>query len=258
VAVERLNIDEHNRAQIEYFEHAGKRAMRPVSSPYVERQVDELVRFADLVEGELVLDVGCGMGRYTFPLADRGLRVEGVDLSQTLLDQLDRFNAGRYDIPLHCADVIDLPAALGARFDAVVGFFTLHHLHDLPASFAAMVRLVRPGGRVVFLEPNPLNVLYYVQIAVAPGMTWRGDKGILKMRPRTVFSAMEAAGLTSPAMTRFGVFPPFIANRSWGSRAERTLERVRAWRSLLAFQLFRGDRTGPPRGAPAHELRPTM
>jgi SAM-dependent methyltransferase len=234
-------MEKHNRAQIEYFEHAGKRAMRPTPSPYVERQVEELVRFADLAAGERVLDVGCGMGRYTFPLAERGLQVEGLDLSQTLLDRFDDFNAGRYDIPLHCADVIDLPTALGARFDAVVGFFTLHHLHDLPASFAAMARLVRPGGRVVFLEPNPLNVLYYVQIVAAPGMTWQGDKGILKMRPQTIFAAMENGGLRDLSMTRFGLFPPFLANRPWGSRLERTLERVRVWHSLLAFQLFRGD-----------------
>jgi SAM-dependent methyltransferase len=249
MAAEWLDIEEHNRAQIEYFEHAGKRAMRPTSSRYVERQVDELVRFADLVEGERVLDVGCGMGRYTFPLAERGLRVEGLDLSQTLLDRLDGFNAGRYEIPLHRADVIDLADALHGQFDAVVGFFTLHHLHDLRVSYAAMARLVRPGGRVVFLEPNPLNVLYYVQIVVAPGMTWQGDKGILKMRPHTVFAAMEAAGLSSRSITRFGLFPPFITNRSWGSGLERALERVPVWRSLLAFQLFRGDRAASsPRG----------
>jgi SAM-dependent methyltransferase len=254
-----VNFHEHNRAQIAYFEHAGKRAMQPTSSPYVERQVDELVRFSGLAEGERVLDVGCGMGRYTFPLAERGLRVEGLDLSRTLLDRLDRFNAGRYDIPLHCADVIDLPAALDGRFDAVVGFFTLHHLHDLPASFAAMARLVRPGGRVVFLEPNPLNVLYYIQLAVAPGMSWEGDKGILRMRPRTVFSAMEGAGLMSPAMTRFGLFPPFVTNRVWGWRLERMLERVRVWRSLLAFQLFRGDRAPSPGGRLERlQARPTM
>jgi SAM-dependent methyltransferase len=259
VPVDRLNVEEHNRAQIEYFEHAGERAMRPTSSSYVEHQVNELVRFAGLVEGDRVLDVGCGMGRYTFPLADRGLRVEGVDLSQTLLDRLDRFNAGRYEIPLHCADVIDLPAALDGRFDAVVGFFTLHHLHDLSASFAAMARVVRPGGRVVFLEPNPLNVLYYIQLAVAPGMSWEGDKGILQMRPHTVFAAMAGAGLASPSMTRFGLFPPFVTNRSWGWRLERTLERVRAWRSLLAFQLFRADRApSPGRRLEPPQARPTM
>lgn len=237
-----VDFDEHNRAQVEYFERAGKEAMKPVASPYVVRQVEELVRFAALAAGERVLDVGCGMGRYTFPLAERGLRVEGLDLSQSLLDQLDGFNGGRREIPLHCLDILDAPTTLEGRFDAVVGFFTLHHLHDLPSSFRSMARLVRPGGRVVFLEPNPLNPLYYLQIVIAPGMTWAGDKGIVQMRPRTVLQAMESGGLGSFSLTRFGFFPPFVANARWGSRLERMLERVPVWRRLLPFQLFRGER----------------
>ncbi len=237
-----VDFEEHNRAQVRYFERAGKEAMKPVGTPYVLRQVDELVRFAGLVEGERVLDVGCGMGRYSFPLAERGLNVEGLDLSQALLDLLDGFNGGRYDIPLHCMDILDAPATLGGRFDAVVGFFTLHHLHELRSSFQAMARLVKPGGRVVFLEPNPLNLLYYIQIMIAPGMTWAGDKGILKMRPHLVSQAMEGAGLSGLSMTRFGFFPPSLANRRSGSRLERVLEGVFLWRPLLPFQLFRGDR----------------
>jgi SAM-dependent methyltransferase len=235
------DIAEHNRLQIEYFEHAGEEAMRPTSTPYVERQVDALVRFAGLGAGDHILDVGCGMGRYTLPLAERGFSVEGVDISRTLLDRLEAFAANRHDIALHCADILELPASLDRTFDAAVGFFTLHHLHDLPASFAAIARLVRPGGRIAFLEPNPLNVLYYIQLAVAPGMSWQGDKGILKMRPRTVFGAMEEAGLTSPRLERFGLFPPFAANRRFGARLERSLERMPLWRPLLAFQIFRGD-----------------
>ena len=235
------DIAAHNRAQIEYFEHAGKEAMRPTSTPYVERQVDALVRFAGLAPGDHILDVGCGMGRYTLPLAARGYSVEGIDISPTLLDRLQAFDPGRLGIPVHCADILELPESLDGTFDAAVGFFTLHHLHDLSASFAAMARLVRPGGRIAFLEPNPLNLLYYVQIAVAPGMTWEGDKGILDMRPRTVFAAMQEAGLTAPALQRFGLLPPFAANRPLGARVERRLERVPLWRALLAFQLFRGD-----------------
>ncbi len=235
------DIAAHNRAQIEYFEHAGKEAMRPTSTPYVERQVDALVGFAGLAAGDHVLDVGCGMGRYTLPLAERGLSVQGIDLSSTLLERLQAFNAGRHDIPVHCGDILQLPESLDGTFDAAVGFFTLHHLHDLSASFAAMARLVRPGGRIVFLEPNPLNVLYYIQLAVAPNMSWQGDKGILDMRPRTVFGAMHDAGLRSPALKRFGFFPPFAANRPLGARLERGLERVPLWHRLLAFQLFRGD-----------------
>lgn len=236
------DFEVHNRAQVEYFEHAGKESMKPVASRYVERQIDELARFAELGEGERVLDVGCGMGRYTLPLAERGLKVEALDLSQALLDQLSAFNGGRYEIPLHCMDVLSAPATLEDRFDAVVGFFTLHHLHDLRASFVAMSRLVRPGGRIVFLEPNPLNVLYYLQIVFAPGMTWAGDKGILNMRRKTIFEAMRSAGLWDLATARFGFFPPFLANNRSGATLERVLERFPPWRPLLPFQLFRGDR----------------
>ena len=231
--------EEHNRKQVAYFEQAGKEAMRPTAtSPYVERQVEELVRFAGLNAGDRVLDVGCGMGRYTLPLAERGLAVEGLDLSSDLLERFRLHDAGRHDIPLHCLDVLDAPDVLEVPYDAVLGFFTLHHLHDLRSSFDAMRRLARPGGRIAFLEPNPLNPLYYVQIVVAPGMTWEGDKGILRMRPKTVFEAMLASGLEAPRTRRFGLFPPFAANREVGSKLERRLERFPLWRPALAFQLF--------------------
>jgi SAM-dependent methyltransferase len=240
--LDRTTLERHNRAQLEYFERAGRHAMRPADSSYVRRQVDRLVAFAGLAAGERVLDVGCGMGRYTFALADRGLAVEGLDLSAALLERLREFDAGRYRIPLHCADVLDPPEELQGRFDAAVGFFTLHHLHDLSGCLRAMRSLVRPGGRVVFLEPNPLNPLYYIQMLVVPGMSWSGDRGILTMREGNVFHAMETAGLANPAVERFGFFPPFVVNRGFGPRLEDALERVPLWRSFLPFQLFRAGR----------------
>jgi SAM-dependent methyltransferase len=238
---ESTSIERHNRAQIEYFERAGKHAMRPADSKYVQRQVDRLVAFAGLTHGERVLDVGCGMGRYTFALADGGLVVEGLDLSETLLARFREFDGGRYRIPLHLADVLDPPEELKGRFDAVIGFFTLHHLHDLAGSLGAMRSLSKPGGRIVFLEPNPLNPLYYVQMLVVPGMSWSGDKGLLNMRKQNVFEAMQTVGLSRPLLERFGFFPPFAVNRSWGPRLEDVLERIPLWSSLLPFQLFRGD-----------------
>jgi SAM-dependent methyltransferase len=182
------------------------------------------------------------MGRYTLLLAERGIRVEGLDLTPVLLDRLRAYNAGRFDIPLHCADVCQPPPGLEGRFDAVLATFALHHMHDIPACVAAMARLARPGGRLVFLEPNPYNMLYYVQIALAPGVTWDGDRGILNMRRTVIFGALRGAGLRELAMARFGFFPPFLANRRWGRRVEAVLERIPVWRGLLPFQLFRGSR----------------
>jgi hypothetical protein len=100
-----------------------------------------------------------------------------------------------------------------------------------------MASLVRPGGRVAFVEPNPFNPLYYVQIALTPGMTWEGDRGIVRMTRSRLFAALREAGLVEPEIHRFGVFPPAIANRKWAGPLERVLERFPPWRFALPFQL---------------------
>lgn len=233
---------QHNQQQRDYFEATVKKTMLPVDSPYIRRQVEEMLKFGDIGLQAKVLEVGCGMGRYTLDLARRGIQIEGMDFSQILLDRLCAFNVGHYNIHLHCADILSPPAGLENRFDAVIGFFTLHHLHDLPGCFTAMARLLRRGGRMVFVEPNPLNPLYYLQILFTPGIKWRRERGLLRMRPNTIFHSMEIAGLHSPATTRFGFFPPFLSNRTWGRGLESILERVLIWRPILPFQLFKAQR----------------
>ncbi len=233
---------EHNARQRRYYDGAPKSRMLPADTPYIRRHVDELLRCGRIGAGDRVLEVGCGMGRYTLRLAQLGLRLEALDLSPILLERLTALNRERFDIPLHCTDIVQAPRELAGRFDAVIGFFALHHLHDVARCIGAMVRLLKPGGRLVFLEPNPYNVLYYVQITFAPGMSWAGDRGVLDMRPRRVRRWMRAAGLRDVATTRFGFFPPFMANHRWGARVERQLERIRAFEPVLPFQLFRGTR----------------
>lgn len=238
------NAAAHNEAQRRYFEETPKPRMVPRVSRYLERHVDEIVRAAGLTQGDTILEVGAGMGRYTIPLRARGYDVEALDLSRELLDRLGEHDAVRPGRPrelrLHEADIAEPPAELHGRFDAVIGFFTLHHVHDLEACFRGARRVLRASGRLAFLEPNPLNPLYYVQIAVTPGMTWEGDGGIVRMRPRVVLPALEASGFARCRSERFGFFPPFVAETELGSRIERGLERIPLLRPLLPFQLFTG------------------
>ena len=238
-----VDIQRHNASQRRYFEQAEKSTMVPHDTRYLNRHVDELLSATRIGPGDRVLEVGCGMGRYTLLLADRGIRVEGLDLSPRLLDRLAEFNAGRHEIPLHCADVLDPPPELLGGFDAVVGLFALHHMHDLAASLASIARLLRPGGRLAFLEPNPYNPLYYVQIALRPGMTWEGDGGLVRIRRGPISRDLAAAGFGDLFWTRFGFFPPFLTNGPLGA-AERPLEAFPLWRGALPFQLFGGRLVG--------------
>lgn len=233
---------EHNAQQRAYFESGDTEYMAPVRSPYVLRHVRELADFAGLEPGQRVLDAGCGMGRYTFELAERGLVVEGLDLSQGMLDRMREFDAGQWNLTLHCGDLLDPPSDLIGRFDAVIGFFTLHHLPDVERSFQAIFSLLKPGGRTAFLEPNPYNPLYYVQLVVAPGMSWEGERGILGMRRSPVLDAMEQAGFHDLTFDRFGFLPPPVVNRPRGSALEGRVERIRALRWLMPFQLIGGRR----------------
>jgi SAM-dependent methyltransferase len=196
------------------------------------------MRVARIAGDDRVLEVGCGMGRFTLMLAERGVHVEGLDISPVLLNRLRAGGGARLGIPLHCADALDPPAALHASFDVILGFFVLHHVQNLQKAVAALARMLKPGGRLILLDANAYNPLFYLQLLMVPGVTWQGDKGIARMRPKLVFGAMRDAGLVGTALTRFGFLPAFVVNRTWGARLDLGLQRLPLPDIFQAFQIF--------------------
>ncbi|HWO71684.1 MAG TPA: ubiquinone/menaquinone biosynthesis methyltransferase [Actinomycetota bacterium] len=93
----------------------------------------------------LVLDLACGTGDLCRELRASGYRAVGVDFSHGML------LAARTDAPLVEADVLRLPFPDAAADGATCGF-ALRNVVDLGAFFAEAARVVRPGGRVAFLE----------------------------------------------------------------------------------------------------------
>ncbi|HNQ05279.1 MAG TPA: class I SAM-dependent methyltransferase [Thiobacillaceae bacterium] len=100
------------------------------------------------VRGREVLDVGIGTGRASLPLLEAGLVLTGIDSSQAMLDECRR-RAGSHPIRLELGDVSAIPFA-NASFDSLVSLNVLTHFPNWRALLSEWLRVVRPGGRLVF------------------------------------------------------------------------------------------------------------
>jgi len=108
--------------------------------------------------GETVIDLGCGPGYFTLPLAEMvgpSGRVVAVDLQPAMLERLRlrAEKAGLSDrITLHGCPVDglgDLPPA-----DAALAFYMVHEVPDVSRFLAEVSGALRPGGRFLLVEPR--------------------------------------------------------------------------------------------------------
>ena len=99
-----------------------------------------------------VADLGCGTGTLSVLLAEAGHTVDGVDLSEEMVDAARR-KAATAELPVTFreGDASD-PELERAAYDVVLSRHVLWALPDPSASLARWVRLLRPGGRLVLVE----------------------------------------------------------------------------------------------------------
>ncbi len=109
----------------------------------------------------VVLDVGTGTGDLALALAREGdgPEVVGLDFAGAMLD-VAKHRAERTQVNERArfvmGDALRPPLANGS-VDAVVSGFLLRNVDGLPQVFAAMARVLRPGGRLVILEMTPMR-----------------------------------------------------------------------------------------------------
>ncbi len=107
-----------------------------------------VVRALDLRRGQRLLDLAAGTGTSSEPFADAGVHTVPCDFSLGML----RVGRGRRgDLGFIAGDATRLPFA-DAVFDAVTISFGLRNVVDPPAALAEMLRVTRPGGRLVVCE----------------------------------------------------------------------------------------------------------
>jgi ubiquinone/menaquinone biosynthesis C-methylase UbiE len=170
-----------------------------------------------------VVDLGCGTGASALELAR--LRpedsVSGVDIAWRMLRRARRHatatpnGAGR--LAWVQADATRLPFRAGS-IDAVTGHSVLYLVADRRAVLDECLRVLRPGGRLIVMEPNdqPVRVRDVLTISADPRFLlsialWRAVSGLHgRLAPESLEATLRAAGFArcqvSEALSGLGVW----------------------------------------------------
>jgi ubiquinone/menaquinone biosynthesis C-methylase UbiE len=119
------------------------------------RRSEIFAREGGLRPGQRALEVGCGTGIFLEAAATTGAHIVALDLSADLLARARARVAASGNVRLSLGNAEQMPFRDGS-FDAAYGSSILHHL-NVDAALAEVHRVLRPGGRIVFAEPNILN-----------------------------------------------------------------------------------------------------
>jgi ubiquinone/menaquinone biosynthesis C-methylase UbiE len=123
-------------------------------------RTEEAERLAELATAGLAnaknlvaIDVACGPGTYTRPLAARVGKAIGADLTPAMVEKA-RSEAARdaiTNIEFVCADIYALPFADSAAGIVSCGY-AFHHMTDVRRALAEMTRVLQPGGRLAITD----------------------------------------------------------------------------------------------------------
>jgi SAM-dependent methyltransferase len=188
------------------------------------------------------LDVGCGTGVLAARLAEAGYDMVGADPSDGMLDILrSQWPA----VQAVQASGTDLPFD-DDSFDLVMCVAVMHHVADpgdVRQTLIEMVRVARPGGRVLVWDHNPRNPYWGRLMAKVPQ-----DTGEERLIPEEeVLGGLRAGGAEVLMSAQLSMVPEFTPPRALraAAAAERLVERTPLLRRLCAHNVILAGKPGP-------------
>lgn len=143
----------------------------PAGKIRADKRADLLSITGKISATDSVLELGCGTGLFTRLVYQKTkAKITATDLSEDLLEEArEKFPAGNFIRD----DAMNMQFG-NESFDVVFGSSILHHL-SLKKSAEEIYRVLKPGGRMVFAEPNMLNPQIFIQKNIPFIKKWMGD-----------------------------------------------------------------------------------
>jgi SAM-dependent methyltransferase len=190
------------------------------------------------MEGQLILEAGCGAGRFTQIALDTGADVISFDLSLAI-EAASRNNAGADRACLFQASIYEIPLRKGS-FDKIFCMGVLQHCPDVPAAFQNLVPLLRPGGEIVIDVYEKTTGFPPLKYIARPFVRPLGTEGIYRLLSWTIPPAfdLKKALYRIPAIgPRLGSLIP-IGPISHAPRLNYTDEELKQVKILSALDML--------------------
>ncbi len=124
----------------------------PSHSARVRDHAEELLQKIEFKTGDKYLDVGCGNGVAPINLARRyHLNVTGIDVDPAQVEEAERESAGLENARFYTVDGTQLPFDDG-EFHIVETNKVMHHIPNWQSALAEMIRVLRPGGYLIYSD----------------------------------------------------------------------------------------------------------
>ena len=205
--IDAAEVDKFDRLAAEWWNPDGKfrplHKFNPVRLGFIR---DRLIRHFGIdakspkpLSGLRLLDIGCGGGLLSEPMARLGAEVLGADPARTNIE-VATLHADKSGLAIdYRAATAEELAALGETFDVILAMEVVEHVADLDAFIAACSRMLRPDGILIVATINRTLKAFALAIVGAEYvLRWlpRGTHAYEKLvRPEELAASLTAAGL---------------------------------------------------------------
>jgi len=146
----RSDIEETYEIWAKDYDRVSKR------NPATQADRNLIIPLLDPKRKDVILEIGCGTGRFTLEIAKKCSKIIGVDFSAKMLEVARKKSKNFKNVRYRQADVRDgLKFFETESFDKIVCPLIINHIPDITVFFEEIFRLMNKGGVMVFDDVNP-------------------------------------------------------------------------------------------------------
>lgn len=244
-------MNKHNQIQSNYWDQEADRIFKinEEMSQLAKKEIEDFFDYINLGSNQDILEIGCGAGRFTFPMLRKGNRVTGTDVSDKSLELLKRM-AQKEGLAqnLKVKNIDFTKKIYKNQFDLVVIGNVIHHFipERKQVIINNIVTALKPGGKVAIWEPNaycPMYLPWYaiLELSGKERGIWAAEKGVFKSRFSEIKRLLENAGIKNVELKRHTLIPlrldQYIKNVG---KINKQLLKIPVFRNMSAYLWIKG------------------